>query len=387
MKYRKLGKTGLEVSELALGCEYVWHSEEGDVADLVHAAIENGINYIDIFVGTPSTRDYFGRALKGIRDKVILAGHFGCIDINDQYTRTRDITLCEDFIQQFYTRLQTDYIDILFLHNCDEEEDFNHIFDGEMYQRALELKNEGKAKFIGFSSHNTKIALKAVRSGKIDVLMFPVNPLFNLMPRDSAIEKMFNLEIDGTYSDVEKASYPTKQELYEECIAREIGIIAMKPFAAGNILKNHEGGALQGLISLTPVQCISYILDQNDATIALPGFKNVEELNEALAYFTATDEEKEYQTELARSGLNQFKDQCMYCNHCQPCPVKIDVAEVTKLKDLAEKEMTKEIKSRYHALEVNASDCLFCGACSKRCPFGINVSINMKRAQELFQVI
>ncbi|MGB4659955.1 MAG: aldo/keto reductase, partial [Mobilitalea sp.] len=198
MKYRKLGKTGLKVSELSLGCEYVWHSEEKEVADLVHAAVDAGINYIDIFVGTPSTRDYFGNALKGIREKVILAGHLGCIDIDDQYVRTRDMKLCEDFIQQFYTRLQTDYIDILFLHNCDEESDFNLIFDGPMYARALELKKEGKARFLGFSSHNTKIALKAVRSGLIDVLMFPVNPLFNLMPRDSAMEKMFNLEIDGT---------------------------------------------------------------------------------------------------------------------------------------------------------------------------------------------
>lgn len=384
MIYRKLGKTGLEVSELALGCEYVWHSDEQDVVDLVHTAIENGINYIDIFVGTPTTRDYFGRALEGIRDKVILAGHLGCIDIDDQYAKTRDIDVCEDFIQQFYTRLQTDYIDILFLHNCDEEDDFNKIFDGAMYQRALELKNEGKARFIGFSTHNTKIALKAVKSGKIDVLMFPVNPLFNLMPRDAAMEKMFNLQIDGTITEAEKSSYPTKQELYEECLAREIGIIAMKPFAAGNILKNHEGGALQGLISLTPVQCISYILDQNKATIALPGFKNVKELNESLAYFTATDEEKNYKVELEKSDVYQFKNQCMYCNHCQPCPQNIDVAEVTKLKDLAEKEMTSKILLRYKALETNASDCLFCGACTKRCPFGINVNNNMKRAQELF---
>jgi predicted aldo/keto reductase-like oxidoreductase len=385
MRYRKLGKTGLEVSELALGCEYVWHSSEKEVADLVHAAIDNGINYIDIFVGTPSTRDYFGRALKGIREKVILAGHLGCADINDQYVRTRDINICEDFIQQFYTLLQTDYIDVLFLHNCDEEEDFNNIFNGAMYRRALELKQEGKARLIGFSSHNTRIALKAVKSGKIDVLMFPVNPLFNLMPRDSAIEKMFNLENDSALTDAEKESYPTKKELYAECVERGIGIIAMKPFAAGNILKNHEGGVLKGFLSLTPVQCISYILDQSEATIALPGFKNVAELNEALAYFTATDEEKNYQAELENSDLYQSKNQCMYCNHCQPCPKKIDVAEVTKLKDLAEKKMTEEIRSRYQALQVNASDCLFCGACSRRCPFGINVSKNMKRAQELFQ--
>ncbi len=384
MKYRRLGNTGLMVSELSLGCEYVWHSEEKEVADLVHAAVAAGINYIDIFVGTPSTRDHFGQALKGIRDQVYIAGHLGCIDIDNQYAKTRDMKVCEDFLQQFFTRLQTDYIDVLFLHNCDEEGDYHTIFDGPMYQRALELKQEGKVKFIGFSSHNTRIALKAVRSGKIDVLMFPVNPLFNLMPRDAAMERMFNLKVDGDMSAEERLHYPTKQELYEECIAKDIGIIAMKPFAAGNILKNREGGDLQGLISLTPVQCISYALEQSDGIIVLPGFKNVDELNQSLDFFSATKDEKEYREALQQSDVVNFKNQCMYCNHCQPCPKGIDVAEVTRLKDLAEKELTQDIRDRYASLSVNAADCLLCGSCTRRCPFGIDANANMTRAKVLF---
>lgn len=382
MKYRTLGRTGLEVSELSLGCEYVWHSSEKEVTDLVHAALEAGINYIDIFIGAPKTREYFGNALKGVREKVILAGHFGCIeDENDQYGKTRDIDICEDFIQQFYTKLQTDYIDILFLHNCDEEEDFNTIFDGPMYQRALELKKEGKAKFIGFSTHSTVVALKAVRSGKIDVLMFPVNPLFNLMPRDYIIEKMFGA---GDFlSEEQKKSYPTKHELFEECSKHNIGVVAMKPFAAGRILKKPEGET-QNLMSLTPVQCISYILDQEGVTVALPGFMNVKELNESLAYFTATDAEKEYKSDIEKSDVYLFQDQCMYCNHCQPCPQNINIAEVTKLKDLAQKELTPEIRRRYQALEVNADDCLMCGTCSERCPFSIDVIKNMEAARLVF---
>lgn len=384
MNYRRLGKTELMISELSLGCEYVWHSEEQEVVDLVHAAVDAGMNYIDIFVGTPTTRDYFGRALKGIREKVYIAGHFGCIDVDNQYAKTREIEVCEDFLQQFFTRLQTDYIDVLYLHNCDEEEDYNTIFNGPLYQRALELKKEGKVRFIGFSSHNTKIALKAVRSGKIDVLMFPVNPLFNLMPRDAAMERMFNLKIDQDMSEEERIHYPTKQELYEECKSRDIGIIAMKPFAAGNVLRNREGGDLQGLISLTPVQCISFALEQSDGIIVLPGFKNVEELNQSLTYFTSSKEEKEYWKDLESSDVLNFKNQCMYCNHCQPCPKSIDVAEVTKLKDLAEKGMTDDLRQRYAALAANAGDCLLCGSCSRRCPFGIDANANMKRAKILF---
>ena len=80
MIYRKLGKTSLEVSAIGLGCEYVWFAPEERVTELVQEALKNGINYIDLFVGTPSTREYFGNALKGKRDQVYLAGHLGAVD-------------------------------------------------------------------------------------------------------------------------------------------------------------------------------------------------------------------------------------------------------------------------------------------------------------------
>ena len=113
MIYRKLGKTGLEVSAIGLGCEYVWFADEERVTEVVHAALDAGINYIDLFVGTPTTREYFGRAIKGRRDKVYLAGHLGCEDQNGQYVKTRDEALCKEFLRQFYEKLDTDYIDVL----------------------------------------------------------------------------------------------------------------------------------------------------------------------------------------------------------------------------------------------------------------------------------
>ena len=109
----------------------------------------------------------------------------------------------------------------------------------------------------------------------------------------------------------------------------------------------------------------------------------MEELNQSLAYLTATEEERDFR-EINDSLLGKFNNQCMYCNHCQPCPKQIDIAEVTKLADMAEKEMTDDLKGRYQALEVNASDCLHCGACTKRCPFGIDASANMAGAERIF---
>ena len=340
MIYRDFGKTGLKVSAIGMGCEYVWTADEKQVYDLVRAAVEAGINYFDLFVGTPATREYYGKALKGLRDKVCLAGHLGCADKDGQYVKTRDEALCKDFLQQFYEKLDTDYIDVLFLHNCDDEADLNEILNGWMYA------------------------------------------LFNLLPQDTADARMKGREVKAM-TEEEKAAYPSKQELYELCGKQGVPIVAMKPFAAGNILKNHEEGRLKGLLSLTPVQCISYVLSFPQVACPVPGFANVDELNQSLAYLTAGEEEKDF-SEIQESLVGQFANQCMYCNHCQPCPKKIDIAEVTKLADMAEKEMTDELRERYAALLVTGEDCIHCGSCTRRCPFGIDASENMRRAQKIF---
>ncbi len=109
----------------------------------------------------------------------------------------------KDFLRQFYEKLDTDYIDVLFLHNCDDEADLNEILNGWMYAYAKELKDTGRVGFIGLSSHNTKIALNAVKSGKIDVLMFPVNPLFNLLPQDTADKDFEN----SNYDDIKRVLF------------------------------------------------------------------------------------------------------------------------------------------------------------------------------------
>ena len=265
---------------------------------MVGAAVAAGINYFDLFVGTPGTREYYGKALKDVRDKVYLAGHLGCADVDGQYVKTRDENLSREFLEQFYDKLGTDYIDVLFLHNCDEESDLDHILNGWMYAYAKELKAAGRVKFIGLSTHSTDIAVAAVKSGKLDVLMFPVNPLFNLLPQDSADARMKGREVRSMTQE-ERDAYPTKQALYDLCGKMGVPIVAMKPFAAGNVLKGHEDGRLKGLLELTPVQCISYILSIPQVACPVPGFASVDELNQSLAWLTASEEERE-------SKINEF---------------------------------------------------------------------------------
>lgn len=382
MIYRDFGKTGLKVSAIGVGCEYVWTADEQTVYDLVRTAVDAGVNYFDLFVGTPSTREHYGKALKGVRDKMYLAGHLGCADLDGQYVKTRDEALCKDFLEQFYEKLGTDCIDVLFLHNCDDFADLDNILNGWMYAYAKELKDAGRAKFIGLSTHSTDIAVAAVKSGKLDVLMFPVNPLFNLLPQDSADARMKGQEV-GSMTRAERDAYPTKQELYELCGEMGVPIVAMKPFAAGNILKGHEEGRLKGLLELTPVQCISYILSIPQVACPVPGFAGVDELNQSLAWLTATEEKRDF-SQINDSMVGRFQNQCMYCNHCQPCPRKIDIAEVTKLADMAGHGVTDELVRRHSRLSATASKCIHCGACTKRCPFGIDTEGNIRRAGEVF---
>lgn len=98
--------------------------------------------------------------------------------------------------------------------------------------------------------------------------------------------------------------------LYNECEKRGVPIVAMKPFAAGNILKGSKG-PISGLLELTPVQCIEYVLSFPAVACPVPGFASVEELNQSLDWLTATEGEKDLST-INDSLVGKFHNQCMY---------------------------------------------------------------------------
>lgn len=116
------------------------------------------------------------------------------------------------------------------------------------------------------------------------------------------------------------------------------------------------------------------------------GFDTPMQVKEAVYYETASDSEKDYATVLASAPRHAFVGQCTYCGHCKPCPKEIDIAMVNKLYDLAtmQKEMPASLRAHYEALEHNAADCVACGGCEERCPFGVPIINRMKDAQKIF---
>jgi predicted aldo/keto reductase-like oxidoreductase len=379
MQYRKLGKKGVDVSIIGLGTEYLEHAPLDTIASVVNTALDEGVNYIDLFMASPDVRDNFGIALKERRRQVMIAGHLGSTLKNGQPDRSRDSALCERYFDDLLTRLQTDYVDILMLFFVDTEANYDKIFGpGGLLELALRLQKEGKARFIGMSSHRVPIALRAVDSGYLDVLMLPINPAIDTLPGDISVEAVWQA---STYRQPQPKtdSTPSRRELYHACAANGVTVVAMKPYAAGWLFnkKNPSG------IVLTPVQCLSYALSQPGVCTTVPGCRTANEMRAALAYLEATDEEKDYSA-IDTNTIWKLQGSCMYCNHCLPCPVSIDIGTVTRLTDTARYAGNNQVATRYESLPVTASACTECGVCVERCPFNVDVVANMKQAVAIF---
>ncbi len=153
----------------------------------------------------------------------------------------------------------------------------------------------------------------------------------------------------------------------------------MKPYAAGWLFNPRNPSS----IVLTPVQSISYALSQPGVVAVVPGCKNADEMRAALDYLDAAEDEKDYSA-IDVNAIWKLRGACMYCNHCLPCPKAIDIAATTRITDTAGYRMDATAVAHYETLAVPASVCTQCGACTDRCPFGVDVIANMSRAVELF---
>ena len=182
MRVRELGKTGLKVSEIGLGGEWLERHNTEEVKEVVDACDREGINILDCWMSEPNVRSNIGLALKGRRDRWIIQGHIGSIWENGQYVRSRELEKVKPAFEDLLARLQTDYIDLGMIHFVDTEEEFDRVINGEFMDYVRQLKAEGKIRHIGMSTHNPKTAGLAAEQGEIEMLLFSVNPAFDMMP-------------------------------------------------------------------------------------------------------------------------------------------------------------------------------------------------------------
>ncbi len=380
MEYRELGNTGLSVSVIGIGCEGMNEDDCRMTGKLFDAAEKLGINYFDLYASDPKLRSAVGKALHGRREKFIIQSHICSIWKDGQYCRTRDLNEVRAGFEEMLSLLDTDCIDVGMIHYCDAMSDWEAIVNNGILDYARELKRQGRIRHIGLSSHNPLVAERAVVEGNIEVLMFSVNPCYDLQPADEDVEQLWN---EDAYSHVLTNMDPDRQRLYEVCQRRGVGITVMKAFAGGDLLNAELSPAG---VALTANQCIAYALSRPAVSVVLAGAHSAEQLEESAAYCEAGEGERDYAAALASFPRIHWEGHCMYCSHCAPCPMGISVADVTKFLHLAQAqdEIPETVRQHYKVLPHHGGECIQCGACESRCPFGVSIRENMRKAQEIF---
>ncbi|MEM3380575.1 MAG: aldo/keto reductase [Candidatus Bathyarchaeia archaeon] len=226
--YRTLGRTGVDVSIIGLGGYHIGipNLSEEDSIRIIRTAIDNGINFMDncwdYNDGVSEIR--MGRALQnGYRDKVFLM-----TKIDGQYKK-----IAEQQIEESMQRLQTDCIDLLQFHEVIRIDDCYRIFGkGGAIEAALEARDSGKIRYIGFTGHKSpEVHLKMLEVASkhnftFDTVMMPLNVM------------------DAHFESFEKKVLPVLNK-------NNIGVIGMKPFGFGQILKSKL---------VDPMECLHYVM-------------------------------------------------------------------------------------------------------------------------------
>jgi predicted aldo/keto reductase-like oxidoreductase len=322
----RLGKTGLMVSRVGMGGIPLQRPSEEEAIQIVHRALELGVNFIDTAAGYGNSEGRFGRALAalgGRRDQVVIATKSG----------QRGKTEAAAELDRSLERLQTDFVDIWQLHNISSAEAYAQVTgSGGSLEAAQEALQVGKIKHIGLSSHNLDVAMEAVRSGLFETIQFP----FNYVTREPA------------------------DELIPLAKALDVGFIGMKPFAGGQL----------GDATLS----IKYVL-QFDSVVPDPGVEKVSEIEEIVSIVESGDwalsaqERQEIEARRAELGT-QF---CRQCGYCQPCPQGIPISMVMITQGMWKLWPRETFLDWMGRVMDGARNCVQCGECETKCPYHLPI--------------
>ncbi len=333
MQYTTLGKTGLKVSRLGFGGIPIQRTEKADAVPLIEAVADAGINYIDTAKGYTVSEEFIGMAMGALRDKFILATK----------SMSRDAESMARDIDDSLVKLRTDYIDIYQMHNLKETDIERVTAPGGALEALETARATGKIGHIGVTTHSLDVFRAMLSEPWVETLMFPYNIV----------------ETQGA-------------DCVRECRERNIGFLAMKPMAGGAIDK--------------PELAIRYLLADGNVDMALVGMYSRSEVaqNTAAANgaspLTAEDE----------AGIKALRDMlsgnfCRRCNYCAPCTAGIAIPLVFQYGGYLERYgLADWANTRYFAMDKRAKDCVECGVCETRCPYGLPIREMMKKYAKMF---
>ena len=335
MEYITLGKTGLRVSRIGLGGIPIQRIDREGATALVDALIAHGINYIDSARGYTVSEELIGQALRGRRDKFILA--------TKSMARTREAM--EKDIETSLSNFQTDYIDLYQIHNPSDAQLDAVLAPGGALDALLAAKHAGKIGHIGITAHSLTVFERALETDVFETVMFP----YNIVERQG-------------------------EQLIERCKQKNVGFIAMKPLAGGAI----EDGTL----------AMRFILSHAPHALVIPGMYCTEEvaINASVAEETAplTEDEQARADAIVAELGEHF---CRRCNYCAPCTAGISIPSAFLFEGyLSRYGLEGWARDRYMAMDAKASACVDCGLCEQRCPYHLPIREMLKNCVQKFGV-
>ncbi len=354
--YRRLGRTGLEISDISFGASRLRPGEE----NLVHHAIERGVNYFDTaesYTGGDS-ETVIGNALKGKRDKVYLAtkAHVGAHTTKRQIMSDLDASL---------RRLQTDHVEIFFNHAVN---DVSRMQNDEWFEFVEQAKRQGKISWTGISGHAGKLIEcvdYAVDNDLYDVLLLAHN-----FGQDPAFFEQFTRSFDFV------ANQPDLPRVMAKAKKKDIGVIAMKVLRGAklNDMRPFEnGGATYAQAAFKWVQTMS---DVDASIISMTSVGKIDEFLGASGEKQLAKHDLELLEQYARLTNMTY---CRHaCNDCSgACPYGVEISDVLRTRmyatDYADVDFAKR---EYSAITTDASACLSCDGspCADACSHGIDIA-------------
>ena len=326
MRNVTLGKTGIVVPQNGFGALPIQRDDMETSIKILRRAYEGGMRYFDTARAYSDSEEKLGNAFAGMRDKIYIA------------TKTTAKTP-EQFWKDLETsleKLQTDYIDVYQFHmvtQCWRPGDGTG-----MYECMVKAKEEGKIRHIGVTSHRIAVAMECVESGLYETMQFPFSYLAD--EKDIALVK--------------------------KCEELNVGFIAMKGLAGGLITNSKAA--------------MGFMLDYPNV-VPIWGVQRENELEEWLSFF---DNEPEMTDDIRDFIENERKelsgDFCRGCGYCLPCAAGIEINQCARMSLMIRRAPTKGwLSEEWQKKMEKIEDCINCGACMKRCPYGLETPKLLKK--------
>ena len=321
-----LGKTKITVNKNGFGALPVQRVSVEEAGTLLKKAFNHGITFFDTARDYSDSEEKLGLAFEGIREKIYIATKTAA-DTAEGFRRD---------LEESLRLLKTDYIDLYQFHNpavCPKPGD-----GSSLYEAMLEARERGTVRHIGITNHRLHVAAEAVESGLYETLQFPFSYL--------ASEK--------------------ELELVEACKAADMGFIAMKALSGGLITNSAAAYAY---------------LAKFDNVLPIWGIQREHELDEFLSYIDnppVMTEELEAVIEHDRKEL--LGEFCRGCGYCMPCPAEIEINTCARMSLLIRRSPSAgHLTEASQNMMMKIKDCLHCGQCSSKCPYGLDTPALLER--------